>query len=77
MLGKLGPDGGAAPGDEGHNMDHFALRLNNFDAAVIQAWFHQNDIDIGEEVQRFGAAGDGPSLYLSDPEGNRLELKGQ
>ncbi|MBT3788160.1 MAG: VOC family protein [Alphaproteobacteria bacterium] len=76
MNGKLGPDGGAAPGLEGHNMDHFALRLKSFDAAALQAWFQQQSVDIGDEVQRFGAKGDGPSVYLSDPEGNRLELKG-
>jgi glyoxylase I family protein len=76
MNGKLGPDGGAAPGLEGHNMDHFALRLKSFDAEALQTWFQQQSVDIGDEVQRFGAKGDGPSVYLSDPEGNRLELKG-
>jgi glyoxylase I family protein len=76
MNGKLGPDRGAAPGLEGHNMDHFALRLNSFDADALQAWFRSQDVEVGDEVQRFGAAGDGPSMYLSDPEGNRLELKG-
>jgi len=25
---------------------------------------------------RFGADGEGPSIYLLDPEGNRVELKG-
>jgi glyoxylase I family protein len=76
MNGKLGPDGGAALGLEGHNMDHYALRLNSFDAAALQSWFQTRNIELGDEVQRFGAEGDGPSVYLSDPEGNRLELKG-
>jgi glyoxylase I family protein len=76
MNGKLGPGGGAAPGLEGHNMDHFALRLTHFDGPALQAWFGQQGVEVGDEVQRFGAKGDGPSMYLSDPEGNRLELKG-
>lgn len=25
---------------------------------------------------RYGAEGDGPSIYFSDPDGNRIELKG-
>ena len=27
-------------------------------------------------AQRYGAEGDGPSIYLTDPDGNGLELKG-
>ena len=30
----------------------------------------------GEIVSRYGADGQGPSMYLSDPEGNTVELKG-
>jgi hypothetical protein len=30
----------------------------------------------GEIVSRYGADGDGPSVYVTDPEGNNLELKG-
>jgi hypothetical protein len=30
----------------------------------------------GEIVSRYGADGQGPSVYLTDPEGNNLELKG-
>jgi glyoxylase I family protein len=29
-----------------------------------------------EIVSRYGAEGEGPSIYLTDPEGNELELKG-
>ena len=35
-----------------------------------------NDLDPGEIVQRFGAEGEGPSLYIQDPDGNVVELKG-
>jgi glyoxylase I family protein len=30
----------------------------------------------GEVDLRYGATGEGPSLYLRDPEGNNIELKG-
>ena len=30
----------------------------------------------GETKQRYGADGMGPSIYISDPEGNVVELKG-
>ena len=65
------------PEPEGQNMDHVALRLNNFDAPAIQAWLRARDIEVSDAVMRFGAAGDALSLYLKDPEGNLLELKGQ
>ena len=29
-----------------------------------------------EVARRYGAEGDGPSIYLTDPDGNGLELKG-
>ena len=29
----------------------------------------------GDVVQRFGAWGDGPSIYLRDPDGHMIELK--
>ena len=32
--------------------------------------------DAGPLESRFGAEGEGPSIYLKDPEGNALELKG-
>ena len=35
--GKIGKQGGAAPGKEGRNMDHFCLRVDPFDGAAIQA----------------------------------------
>jgi extradiol dioxygenase family protein len=35
-----------------------------------------HDIDGGPTVTRNGAEGEGPSIYLSDPEGNVVELKG-
>ena len=74
--GKLGRTGGAAPGPEGRNLDHFCLRIEPFDGDAVRAWLSSRGANPGEVMQRFGAQGQGPSLYLSDPEGNVVELKG-
>jgi glyoxylase I family protein len=74
--GKLGRAGGAAPGAEGRNLDHFCLRIEPFDAAGLRAWLVSRGGQPGDVAQRFGAEGEGPSIYLSDPEGNVVELKG-
>jgi catechol 2,3-dioxygenase-like lactoylglutathione lyase family enzyme len=74
--GKLGRMGGAAPGAEGRNLDHFCLRVEPFDAADIRAHLAAHGVDAGKTESRYGAEGEGPSLYLSDPEGNVVELKG-
>lgn len=74
--GKLGRHGGAAPGVEGHNMDHLCLRVEDYDEAAILAHLKAHAVRIGERGIRYGARGEGPSIYLCDPQGNMLELKG-
>ena len=37
ISGQLGQRGGAAPGKEGRNLDHFALRIEPFDPEAIIA----------------------------------------
>ena len=61
---------------EGANMDHFALRIEPFDEAAIRAHLAAHGIEVGELKTRYGAEGDGPSLYIEDPDGNTVELKG-
>ena len=73
---KLGRVGGAAPGAEGHNMDHLCLRLDGFDGEVLRRHFTALGYAAGEVATRYGADGEGPSLYLTDPDGNVVELKG-
>ncbi|HEY9538337.1 MAG TPA: VOC family protein [Kiloniellaceae bacterium] len=58
------------------NMDHFAIRIEPFDPPALRAHLEAHGIDAGEVVQRYGAEGDGPSLYINDPDGNMIELKG-
>lgn len=58
------------------NMDHFALTIAPFDAAALHTHFTAHGIDPGKVAQRYGAQGTGPSLYIHDPDGNQIELKG-
>ena len=58
------------------NMDHFALRIEPFDPKALRSHLANHGIDAGEVVQRYGAEGDGPSVYIQDPDGNTIELKG-
>ncbi len=74
--GKLGRAGGAAPGKHGRNVDHFALAVAPFDEAAIRSHLRALGIAIGETGRRYGAQGYGPSIYLADPDGNTVELKG-
>ncbi len=76
VSGELGLKGGAAPGAEARNMDHLCLRIDPFDEAEIRAHLRAHGIEAGELATRYGAEGDGPSLYIQDPEGNTVELKG-
>lgn len=74
--GKLGCVGGAAPGEEGHNLDHLCLRVDPFERDAIVAHLRAHGARIGDYGSRYGAEGEGPSQYLFDPEGNLVELKG-
>lgn len=74
--GKLGRHGGVAPCREGHNMDHVCLRVEDYDEAAILSHLNAHDVRIGELGMRYGARGKGPSIYLFDPQGNMIELKG-
>ncbi|HXP76103.1 MAG TPA: VOC family protein [Stellaceae bacterium] len=74
--GPLGRQGGASPGAEGRNMDHFCLRVKPFDPGAIMAHLRDHGVDPGQVEQRYGAEGMGPSIYLRDPDGNVVELKG-
>jgi catechol 2,3-dioxygenase-like lactoylglutathione lyase family enzyme len=76
VSGELGATGGAAPGKEGRNLDHFCVRVEPFDEVQIRAHLAAHGIEGGRVSRRYGAEGFGPSLYVTDPEGNVVELKG-
>ncbi|MBB3224741.1 VOC family protein [Pseudoduganella umbonata] len=74
--GKLGRMGGAPPGKEGRNVDHFCFRVEPFDEAAIRAHLDRFGVPSEPAEPRYGAEGEGPSIYITDPEGNTVELKG-
>jgi len=74
--GELGRAGGAAPGAQGRNLDHFCFRVDPFDEQAIRAHLEAHGVTAGPVEARYGAEGTGPSLYVTDPEGNVVELKG-
>jgi glyoxylase I family protein len=74
--GRLGRLGGAGPGSEGRNLDHLCLKVAGFDLETVKAHLIAHGVEIGEAGLRYGAGGEGLSLYLKDPEGNGLELRG-
>ncbi len=61
---------------DGANMDHLCFRIEPFDLQTIAQALEPFGVSPGEVVQRYGAEGDGPSVYFNDPEGNQIELKG-
>ena len=73
--GQLGRMGGPAPGPEGRNVDHVAFRVRPWNGDAILAILKSHGIE-AEIKSRYGADGDGPSIYFKDPEGNGVELKG-
>ncbi len=75
IRGKLGR-GGAAPVAGAHNVDHVCLRIEPFDAAALERHLAAFGIARGEVHRNYGAQGNGPSIYVADPEGNLVELKG-
>ncbi len=76
VAGELGRAGGAPPGAGGRNVDHLALRIEFFDEDEIQAHLAAHGVRLGVVAMRYGAEGEGPSMYIADPDGNGVELKG-
>ena len=74
--GPLGRVGGAPPGAGGRNLDHFCFRIEPFDERAIREQLASHGVSAGPVEMRYGAEGNGPSMYLTDPEGNVVELKG-
>ncbi|MDJ0942167.1 MAG: VOC family protein [Kiloniellales bacterium] len=70
ILAESSPDAGTG------NMDHFALRIDPFDEAALRRHLEGHGVAVGEVASRYGAEGSGPSLYIEDPDGNTVELKG-
>jgi len=68
------PEGEAAPPTS--RMDHVCLAVRCDDLDAVAAWLRSRGVPVdGEVVTRRGAFGTGPSLYIRDPDGYRIELK--
>ncbi len=74
--GELGRKAGDPPSGDAPNMDHLCVRIDPWDPKAIQAYFLEHGVETGPVAERNGAEGVGPSIYLRDPEGNTVELKG-
>ncbi len=72
----LGKAGGGPPAPNGKNVDHICLRIEPFEASELAAHLRAHGIEPGDVAERYGADGNGPSMYVRDPDGNVVELKG-
>ncbi|HEX5817197.1 MAG TPA: VOC family protein [Methylomirabilota bacterium] len=64
------------PPAEGRGMDHVCLSIRCDDLQAVAASLRTRGVTLDSDVvTRRGAWGDGPSLYIRDPDGYRLELK--
>jgi catechol-2,3-dioxygenase len=72
--GKLGR-GGAPPDRARPNLDHLCLRVSPWDEAAVTAHLARHGIAVDPARVRYGAGGQAPSVYLTDPEGNGVELR--
>jgi glyoxylase I family protein len=70
-----GPLGAGEPPGAGRNLEHFCLTVAPFDETALIVWLTARGIRVGEPASRYGAEGEGRSLYIEDPDGNRVELK--
>lgn len=73
--GPLGSNGVSRATGPGRNVDHLCLRISPFDVDALKAHFERFGIAVAPAQTRFGAQGHGLSIYLTDPEGNGIELK--
>lgn len=69
-------ESGGVPPPVGTNVDHFCLVLEATDMPALMASLERRGIKVAGPVSpRWGSHGNGPSFYLWDPEGNKIELK--
>ncbi len=60
----------------GNNVDHFCLLIEPTDIEALAAELQGKGVTIdGKPGRRWGAQGPGMSVYVRDPDGNKVELK--
>jgi len=63
---------------ESSTLDHVCIRIEPFDEKSIKEYLLEQSVTIVAAGEgRLGADGVGPSIYVRDPEGNVIELKGK
>ncbi|HEY0767541.1 MAG TPA: VOC family protein, partial [Steroidobacteraceae bacterium] len=67
----------ALSGPRGPNVDHFCLALAPCSEADLSKWLAAYGVRVIDPASRYGAEGEGRSFYIEDPDGNRIELKGE
>jgi glyoxylase I family protein len=72
---ELGRTGGGPPTEGDNNMDHFCLQIHAQPEEQISQYLASQGIEAGPFERRYGAQGYGNSVYLSDPDGNVVELR--
>ena len=60
----------------GRNVDHLCIATSPFDPGALRAHLKAHGVAIEREATHGGARGMGFSVYIRDPFGNKLELKG-
>lgn len=63
----------AGPGESLY--DHFCIALAADSVNEVLAMLDAAGIPHGDPAQRYGATGDGTSIYATDPDGRTVELK--
>jgi len=76
LLDLVAVDEPVDPSATAANLDHFCFRIDPFDEALIQSHLAACGVLAGATESRYGAEGRGPSIYIKDPDGNTVELKG-
>lgn len=72
---ELGRVGGGPPTDMENNLDHLCLRLAPVCEQDLRSYLEGKGVATSDVEVRYGAEGFGPSLYVRDPDGNRVELR--
>lgn len=66
----------ATGGEPGGGLDHVCLSIRCDDLNQLVRALESKGVTLeGKVVQRYGAYGEGPSVYLRDPDGYKIELK--
>ncbi len=66
----------ATDGEPRGGLDHVCLSIRTDDLEGVAQALEATGVALeGGVVRRYGAYGEGPSLYLRDPDGHKIELK--